>query len=129
VAEGCADGQDLILAGGPGPARRLPGCSGAWSPDGKTFAWVDLARLHIADGTTLREIRAFDAPGASWVRFAGTTLLLTHDRRTLRFWSARTGECLRELDAGPLSVVALSPDGRRLAAGLQTGEVKVFGVR
>lgn len=129
VAEGCADGADIILAGGPGPAQRLQGCSGTWSPDEKTFAWVDLEQLHVADGATFRDIRAFDAPGEAWVRFIGITLVLTHDRRTIRLWSVRTGQCLREIEAGPLAVVALSPDGKRLAAGLATGEVKVLELR
>ncbi|MCC6741360.1 MAG: hypothetical protein IT452_20120 [Planctomycetia bacterium] len=129
VAEGCADGADLVVAGGPAPEQRLPGCSGAWSPDGKIFAWVDRMKLHVADGATLRELRAFDAPRETWLRFAGSTLVLTHDHRTLRFWSVLTGRCLRELEAGPLAVVTLSPDGKRLAAGMRTGEVKIFDLR
>jgi WD40 repeat protein len=120
----------------PGPEASIQ--SLCFSPDGKLLACAktngSIRMWDVAAGT---ELRPLPSPDSLVVRIAFSpdgTLLATagqvHDDAVVRIWKVATGQLLftSQGPAGGAWDVAFSPDGKTLAAGLATGEVRLFDV-
>jgi WD40 repeat protein len=96
----------------------------AFSPDGKTVATghSPIARLwDVATGKELRRLRGFHGRGLAF--FPDGKTLAGGGDRDVKLWDVATGEVVR-LYRGPkcpITALALSPDGRTLAATGTTG--------
>jgi WD40 repeat protein len=137
------DGKVLITGGADGvirlwevptgkPLRQLEGHQGwvrclALSPDGKTLAsgggWWDFS-LRLWDVGTGKKLRCLDKKEHGEIGFVafspdGKALYSARDRE-ISVWDARTGRRVRSFNplqlTGNSSSVALSPDGRTIAA-------------
>ena len=102
------------------------------SPDGVTAAWMggtDGREYILADLATGKKLRkqlrcANEPPGIyGMIGFSrdGKTLITRHRDQTLRLWDTASGQVIRSLRTGYVfSNIAISPDGKRLAAGTRT---------
>jgi dipeptidyl aminopeptidase/acylaminoacyl peptidase len=111
----------------------------AFSPDGKVLACAKTNGLillwDVAGGT---ELRPLPSPDSRVVRIAfspdGTVLASAgqvNNGAVVRLWKVATGQLLftSHVPGGGMAwEVAFSPDGKTLAAGLQSGEVRLFDV-
>src|SRR5262249_35017122 len=103
-----------------------------FSPNGKTLAWSENQVLHLAEvrtGTKLRQSQHHGNP-IEVIAFGGDgETLVAADGEKITQWSPFGGK-LRELTAPERfgSCLALSNDGRMLAAGEKTGVLAVFEV-
>jgi RNA polymerase sigma factor (sigma-70 family) len=142
------------LARAPSPALRarlgkvltllrrgdLPVNGLAFSPDGKLLACGcfgdDDGKVCLFDGRTGKAVRVLDghAKCVSGVAFSpdGKTLVSGSFDRTVKLWDAGSGKLRRLLEhGGPVTALAFSRDGRRLATAVsqnwpRRGGVKVF---
>jgi WD40 repeat protein len=98
-----------------------------WTPDGRRILALVESRIHVIDASTLRTIREFGpdeehagvtVPAVSpRVSADGSLVAVGYDDRTARVWEIATGRPVAELPhAGPVPVVAFSPNGRFLVA-------------
>ncbi len=114
-----ASRREVRRVGGSGGIRSF-----AFSPDGKFLCTsASDGAIRFWDPKTGREVRRIDGTGYGSLAFSrdGQTLVLSSARSALTFWDVPTGR-LRptpELDKEPFTAysIALSPDGRTLAAG------------
>lgn len=130
-----------VAADKPAPVRRVDAHQGwirsvAVSPDGKLLATCgnDLAvRLwNIADGSLVRELAGHERPVYSVLFHPSGEFLLSGDLvGVIKQWNVATGEAVRSFDAKPLHTyeggqqvdfggvraLAISADGKHLAAG------------
>ncbi len=105
------------------------------SPDRKTFASVNAGKMvclfDLATGAVRHKLMKVerDTP-RMFFRADGRTLVVWDDNRNVTVWDASTGKKQRQLtvpylygptphDRNPAYTVALSPDGRLLAVGLE----------
>jgi WD40 repeat protein len=138
------DGSSLATLGGSGvltvwdvptgrQLRRIESAQGwyariAFSPDGKTIASDSGTVLHLWDVATGRDRLALpDAHGQAVTRLlcpdAGNTLITGGDDGTARVWDLFTGRQRTVFrHKGWVRALALSPDGRLLATGVEYPE-------
>jgi RNA polymerase sigma factor (sigma-70 family) len=92
----------------------------ALAPDGRLCALNTSADVRVLDVATAKEL--YKLPGKAekrrTVRFAGKDRLVTVDGKGgVRVWEARSGKLLRQFAlTAPAEILAVSGDGRRLAA-------------
>jgi WD40 repeat protein len=99
----------------------------SWSPDGQVVAIADWRTVTVLDAQTgkprtdlSRELSAFDAEfgGMMGLAWSGDMRLVAGGReigQRIRVWDMASGRLLRSIQVGAPRVLALSPDGRRLA--------------
>jgi WD40 repeat protein len=111
----------------------------AFSPDGKVLACAkgngSIHLWDVAGGTELRPLPGLDgrvnqiafSPDGTLVAAAGQV----NNDAVVRLWKVATGQLLftSHTTGGRMAwCVAFSPDGKTLAAGLESGEVRLFDV-
>jgi len=115
------------------PAKGLPGI--AFSPDGKLFAGYshgENASVHLWDANNGKEIHRFPNIGDGCLdrpAFSADGKLLaaaTHQTKTVKVWDVASGEEVHCWEDVPMCAVALSPDGRLLAAGHFDGTISLW---
>jgi WD40 repeat protein len=111
----------------------------AFSPDGKLLACArENGSIHlwdVAGGTELRPLPGLDGWVAQIAFSPDGTLLAAagqvNNDAVVRLWKVATGQLLftSHTTGGFMAwCVAFSPDGKTLAAGLESGEVRLFDV-
>jgi WD40 repeat protein len=110
----------------------------AFSPDGKVLACGgEMGSLVLWDAATGAELWSLPAPEVRLAQVAfspdGTLLATGGDNNgaVVRIWKAATGQLLftsHTPGAWKAWCVAFSPDGKTLAAGLESGEVRLWDV-
>jgi WD40 repeat protein len=101
---------------------KTPAAAAAFSPDGKTLAWAAYSgRVHCWDVATKKERLSFRVPEIKVDALAfspDSELLATAGDHAVRLWSVKTGKEVRPYSqsGSGLFSVAVSPDGKRLAA-------------
>jgi WD40 repeat protein len=110
----------------------------AFSPDSKVLACAGYqGSLVLFDAATGAVVRSLTSPdGHAVLAFSPDgTLLATagrSDAAVVRLWQVATGQLLFTArlpgDRWPAWCVAFSPDGKTLAAGLESGEVRLWDV-
>ncbi len=103
----------------------------AWSPDRSTLAVATLAgpvQLWRTTGRPPLLRKLVGLPGAQAVAFTPNgDVGATSATGELALWRADSGALTRKLTLGnPVRSIAVSPDGRRIAAGLDDGSVAVI---
>jgi WD40 repeat protein len=110
----------------------------AFSPDGKVLACAkgngSILLWDAATGAELRSPLSSDG-GVSQIAFSPDGTLLASAGRNegaiVRIWNVANGQLMftaRDAVAGVAWCVAFSPDGKTLAAGLESGEVRLWDV-
>jgi WD40 repeat protein len=149
------DGKTLAFAGAQGAVRLIdleaqppreqtwnPGgpptilTSLAFSPDGKLLACArENGSIHLRDMAGGTELRTLPGPDRYMAQIAfspdGTLLAAAGLDAVVRLWKVATGQLLftsHTTGGSRAWCVAFSPDGKTLAAGLQSGEVCLFDV-
>jgi WD40 repeat protein len=102
----------------------------AFSRDGRTMASVDIGGIaclwETATGKERHRFQLAPDPGSAWRRMSGLTLssdgtilVFLHGDGVISLWNTATGQKIRQLEVQGawLTAVALSPDGKILAAG------------
>jgi len=109
-------------------------CRGVkFSPDGKFIATAGTeGNVQISDAATRKRIRVLpimaDASRAS-LAFHPKKAILATVRHELRFFDLQNGKRIDPLAAGPTNQVrsvVFSPDGNRLALGMENGQVSIW---
>jgi WD40 repeat protein len=109
-------------------------CRGAkFSPDGKLVATVgDYDDVQIWSISPIKRIRNFPKVGYGFsgsIAFHPSKPLLAVGSDDLRFWDLQTGTRINLLPAAPTNdvrSVCFSPNGNRLALGMESGEVSIW---
>jgi len=114
--------------------EHLGACRGVkFSPDGKVIATAgNDGSVQISDVSTRKRIHLLpimaDASKAS-LAFHPSKAILATARHDLRFFDLQNGKQLDLLAAGPtndVQSVVFSPDGNRLALGMENGQVSIW---
>lgn len=122
-------GKDLQMSGYPLKVREL-----AWSADSALLATGGGAVVTVWSfagkgpaGQKPAQLAGHEER-VTGVVFAGRGLVSTSEDGTMRMWSRRNGwQCVRTENAGrPLTSLAVSPDGRLVAAASDAGTVLVW---
>ena len=141
-----SDGAVIRRIGNPGPTGSLR--SGAFSPDGQTFAATveynpadnpkSICLFRISDGAIIRNFDGNQAT-ADQVAFSpdGQTIASTSLDHTVRFWRVSDGTLLQTFDTetyfkgsggfAAYSPIKFSPDGSRFAYGRADATVVMAG--
>ena len=102
----------------------------AFSPDGRfLIEGADEGTVIVLETAGWKMVRTFQAHtnSISDVAFGGTTLATGSADGHVVLWDSGTWRNLRSIDAqSQVAGVAFSPDGRRLAAGLSDGNVRMY---
>jgi WD40 repeat protein len=104
----------------------------AFSPDGKMLATVSAGGIHLWQVSTGQRMREIIEQRAFWAQFSpdNKTLIYASGRgketSSIRFWDSARGKEIRSLQWNNVYSLALSADGRMLAAGSKDGAVRVW---
>jgi serine/threonine protein kinase/WD40 repeat protein len=103
----------------------------AWHPSGRTLAVADrTGQIRLYDRTTLQVYRTLECDDAvTSINFddAGRRLAVRGWSGRVRLFDVITSERLM-VTAGPIAACRFSPDGLRLAGGIQEGRVGIWRV-
>ena len=116
--------------GGPAAVRSVTGI--AFGPKGHTLAVVRAGRVWLLEPATAqpRQLRGPKATLVNGVAVSSDgTLAVAGNDKTVRFWNVRTRKLVGDpMHAGIVNGVALSPDGKTLAAFGADGKVQLWDV-
>jgi WD40 repeat protein len=104
----------------------------AFSPDGKMLATASAGGIHLWQVSTGQQMREIIEQRAFWVQFSpdNKTLIYASGRGKetswIRFWDSAQGKEIRSIQWNNVNSLALSADGRMLAAGSEDGAVRVW---
>jgi WD40 repeat protein len=105
-----------------------------WSPDGayvaggKTTDTVDIWDANTLKLTASLTGHKDDVRTIAWNR-DGSTIASGADDQTICVWQVNSRQCVLKIEThSPVASVDFSPDGRLIAAGLFTGELRIWNV-
>jgi WD40 repeat protein len=97
-------------------------------PEGVRAVLSGPSGLRLWDAATGQTVRKLPVSRGYRLAFSADGSRLATDDRAVELWDVVAGTLLRTFDAGahPVTSVALSPDGARIAAGSSEGRVRVW---
>src|SRR5262249_7545180 len=118
-----------------GDKRHVGTTAVAFSPDGKTFAAMGQADLHLWDVTTWEERQPLKSDSAGWDHFLAFLpdgkSLISGNGAAIRWWAVGRRRVVRCLDkefppGSGFYQLAVSPDGKRLAVLTQDNGLRLW---